>query len=92
VPLRPAQVHPHQVLREVGGVRAACLRVDRDQGFPGVVLARQQGPHLELVDLRPERGQLARRLVPGGRVVLAFGQVEQHLGVPEALMQAGQPG
>jgi hypothetical protein len=66
VPLRPAQVHPHQVLREVRRVRAARLRVDRDQRLPGVVLAVQQGAHLELVDLPAQRGQLAHRLVRVG--------------------------
>ena len=59
VPLRPAQVHPQQVLREVGRVGAAGLRVDRDQRLPGVVLAGQQRAHLQLVDLGPQRGQLA---------------------------------
>ena len=47
VPLRPAQVHAQQVLRPVGGVRAAGLGVDRDQRLPGVVLAGQQGPDLQ---------------------------------------------
>jgi hypothetical protein len=91
VPLRPAQVHPHQVLREVGGVRAARLRVDRDQRLPRVVLTAQQRAHLELVDLGPQRGQLTRCLLFGGLVVLAFGQVEQQLGVVQALTQASQP-
>ncbi len=92
VPLRPAQVHPQQVLREVGRVGPARLRVDRDQRLPRVVLAVQQRAHLELVDLGPQRGQLGRRLLLGGLVVLTFGQVEQHLGVAKALTQAGQPG
>jgi hypothetical protein len=91
VPLGPAQVHPHQVLREVRGVRAAGLRVDRDQGLPGVVLPGQQGTHLELVDLGAERGEVADRLDPGGLVVFALGQVEQHCGVAEPLVQRGQP-
>jgi len=92
VPLRPAQVHPEQVLREVGRVGAARLSVDRDQRLPGVVLAVQQGPHFQPVDLAAQGGELTSRLLPGGRVILGFGQLEQHLGVAEPLVQAGQPG
>ena len=91
VPLRPAQVHPQQVLGEVGGIRPARLRVDRDQRLPRVVLAVQQRAHLELVDLGPQRGQLTRRLLLRRLVVIAFGQVEQHPGVAQALPQSGQP-
>jgi hypothetical protein len=88
-----AQVHPHQVLREVARVRAARLRVDRDQCLPGVVLTGQQRAHLELVDLGPQRGQVAQRLLFGGLVALALGrQFEQHLGVAQPLVQAVQPG
>ena len=61
VPLGPAQVHPLQALRPVGCVRAARLRVDRDQRLTGVVLAGQQGADLQLVDLLAQAGQVPGR-------------------------------
>ena len=78
VPLGPAQVDPPQPLGPVGRVGPAGLGVDGDQRLAGVVLARQQGPDLQLVDLVADRGQLAGRLLAGRLVVLALGQLEHH--------------
>ena len=85
VPLGPAQIHALQVLREVGRVGAARLRVDRHQGLAAVVVAGQERTHLELVDLLAEHGQLALRLGSGRLVVLAVGQLKHHQGVVEPL-------
>jgi hypothetical protein len=92
VPFRPALVHAHQVLREVGGVGPARLRVDRDQRLAGVVLPGQQGPHLELVDLLAQGGQVALRLGAGRLVVLAVSELKHHPGVVQPLPQVLQPG
>ena len=92
MPLRPALVHAHQVLREVGGVGAARLRVDRDQGLAYVVLPGQEGTDLEPVDLLAQGREVMLRLGPGRLVVLALGQLEHHPGVVESLPQALQPG
>ena len=58
VPLGPAQVDPPQPLRPVGRVGAAGLRGDGDQRLARVVLAGQQGPDLQLVDLLAEPARL----------------------------------
>ena len=92
VPFRPAQVDAPQALRPVGRVRPARLRVDRDQRLAGVVLAGQQGADLQLVDLPAEHRQVAGGFHPGGLVVLALGQLEQHPRVAQAVTQADQPG
>src|SRR5580698_2930904 len=92
VPLGPAQVDPAQALGPVCRVGAARLRVDRDQRLARVVLTGQQRPDLQLVDLLAEHRQVAGRLFPGRLVALALGQLEQHLGVLEAAVQALQPG
>ena len=83
VPLGPAQVHPQQHLGEVGGVDPAGLGPDGDQGLAGVVLPGQQGAHLELAERRAQRGELALGLLPGVGVVLALGELDQHLQVVE---------
>jgi len=80
-----------QILREVRGVGAPGLRVDRDQRVPRVVLAGQQRADLELVYLPAQRGQVTGRLLAGGLVVLGIGQLEHHPGVVDALAQLGQP-
>jgi LysR family transcriptional regulator, chromosome initiation inhibitor len=91
VTFRPAQVHPLQVPREVLRVRAAGLRVDRDQRLALVVLAVKQGAYLELVDLLAQLGKVARRLVMLGQVVLFVGKLEHNAGVLETLPQVFQP-
>ena len=58
VPLGPAQVHPHQHLGEVGGVDPAGLGPDGDQRLALVVLARQQGAHLQRGDVLAQLGPL----------------------------------
>ena len=68
VPLRPSLVHPHQHLRPVGSVGAAGAGVDRDQRLTCVVLAGQQRPHLERLDVggkcrKVASGLLQQRLV-----------------------------
>jgi len=91
VPLRPAQVHPLQVAREVLRVGAARLRVDRDQRLAGVVLAVQQRADLKEVDLLAHPGKLGDGLVGGGLVVLVVGQLEQYADIGEPLPEALHP-
>ena len=91
VPLGPAQVHPLQVPREVLGVGAARLRVDRDQRLADVVLAVQQRADLEGVDVLAHRREVGDRLVPGGLLVHLLGELEHHLGVGQPLPQAFHP-
>ena len=83
VPLRPAEVYALQALGPVRRVRAAGLCVDRDQRLAGVVLPRQQGPDLQLIDLGAQGRELGGCLYPGGLVVLALGQLEHDPGVVE---------
>ncbi len=85
MPLGPAQIHPHQVLGEVGGVGAARLGVDRDEGLAFVVLPGQEGTHLELVDLLAQGREVALRLGAGRLVVFTVRQLEHHPGVVEPL-------
>ncbi len=61
VALGPAQVHAQQHLGEVGGVVSARTRADRDDRGALVVLAVEQGLHLELVDGLGERRELGAR-------------------------------
>src|SRR3954449_10949015 len=75
VPLGPAQVHAHEHLGEVGGVDATGLRADGHQRLAGVVLAGEQGAHLELVEHRADAGQLALGLGGGGLVALLLGHL-----------------
>jgi len=56
-----------------------------------VVLAVQQGADLEVVDVLAQRGELARRFVPGVLVVLVVGKLEQDTGVRKPLPQVFQP-
>ncbi len=91
VALRPAQVHPHQHLRPVGGVHPSGLGLDRDQRVPLVVVAGQQRPHLELVDLPAQPPGFRLHLDPGRRVVLGLSQLVQHLDVVQPAPQLGHP-
>ena len=50
VALGPAEVHPHEHLREVGGVDATGLGADGHEGLADVVRAGEQGADLELAD------------------------------------------
>ena len=83
MPLRPAQIHPHQHLGEVGRVHPAGLRTDGHQRLALVVLAGQQGAHLLGVDLLLHGDQLFLRLHQRVRVVVT--QLEQHIEVVQAL-------
>ena len=70
VALGPAGVHPHQHLGEVGRVHAAGARTDRHQGVADVVLAGQQGAHLEDLDGLVDPVQLGLGLGHGVGVAL----------------------
>ena len=91
VPLGPAQVHPHQHLGEVRGVDAAGAGADRDDRLALVVLAGEQGAHLELADGLLQRGQLALGLGQRVGVALLLGQLDQDLEVVDPLVHAGDP-
>jgi hypothetical protein len=91
VPLRPPQVHPHEHLGPVGGVHSPGLRPDRHERLAGVVLARQQRPHLELVDDGADAGQLALGLGGGGLVALLLGHLVHQGDVVEAAAQLLDP-
>ena len=101
VPLRPAQVHPLELLGEVRGVHAAGLGADVDQRLTGVVLAGQEGTDLHLVDRLAHGEQFGLRLGEGVGVVLRLGQLEEHfevvdpaaqgLGLAQLALEVGQP-
>lgn len=92
VPLRPAQVHAHEHLGEVGGVVAARAGADRDDRGPLVVLAVEQRLHLELVDEVGESGQFGTRLLCGVLVAHLVRETDEHLEVVETLRDPGDPG
>jgi hypothetical protein len=60
--LGPAQVHPQEHLGPVGGFRAACAGADREQGWPLVVLAREQQRRPLAQEVLLERGEVALEL------------------------------
>lgn len=98
--LRPAQVHPLQLLGEVGGVDATGLGADVHQGLAGVVLTAQQRPDLHLVQGLLDGGELGLGLGTGVRVVLLLGHLEEHgeivdpraqrFGLPHLRLEVGQ--
>ncbi len=94
--LGPAQVHPQQHLGEVGGVDAAGAGADGDDGRPRVVLAVQQRLHLELAEQLLQALQLVagfeRGLVRRGAVGLVVHELDEHLEVVEATLDAVQLG
>ncbi len=77
VALGPAEVHALELLREVGGVDAAGLGADGDDGLAGVVLAGEEGADLHLVQRLLDGGQFVLRLGAGVRVVLLLGHLEE---------------
>ena len=90
VPLGPAQVHPQQHRREVGGIDPAGLRPHGDQRVALVVLPRQQGADLQRLDLALQRLQLALGLGQGARVVLLLAEFDQHREIVDAPPEPGQ--
>ena len=88
MPLRPAQVHPHQHLSPVGGVDATRAGRELDDRLALVVLPRQQGPHFQRRDLLPQRGQVLDRL--GHQVLVA--ELECCLDVIDPATQSLDPG
>jgi hypothetical protein len=92
VPLRPAQVHPHEHLGEVGRVDASGAGADGDDGLALVVLAREEGAHLELADVPLEGGQLTLGLRHGLRVATVLGaHLDERLEVLDALVHPDDP-
>jgi hypothetical protein len=63
---------------------------DGDQRLARVVLTRQEGADLHLVDRLLERGDLAAHLAQRPGVVLGLGELQQHAGVVEPAAQALQ--
>jgi hypothetical protein len=62
VALGPAQVHPQQHLRPVGGFGAAGAGADRQDGRPVVMLAREQQGGALAAELGLERSGVAVEL------------------------------
>jgi hypothetical protein len=80
VALGPAEVHPQQHLRPVGGFRAAGTRADRDDGVLRVELAIEQ-----------EEGPLALELgLQGAGLALDIGLGLRIGGVGEEVQELGQ--
>jgi hypothetical protein len=91
VPLGPAQVHAQQHLGEVGGVHAPGAGADGDHGLAFVVLAGEQGAHLELADVLLDGGQLTLGLGEGVGVVLLLAHLDEGLEVVDAGVHPGDP-
>ena len=91
MPLRPADVHPHQHLGPVGRVHPAGLGADGHQRLALVVLARQQRADLHRLEVLAELLELGVRLGQRVGVVLLRGQLEEHRQVVEALSQRLDP-
>ncbi len=89
VALGPAQVHPHQHLGEVGRVDAACLGADRHHRLALVVLAGEQGAHLEGFEVVLQAVPLVVGLGQPGRVTFVLAELVKHFEVLEALPQLG---
>ncbi len=81
MPLGPAQIHAHEHLGEVGRVVAARTGADRHDRAAVVVLAVEEGLHLEVADRLLQGDELGARL---GGAVLVVGldrQLDEHLEV-----------
>ena len=85
--LGPAHVHAHEHLGEVRGVDAPGLGADGHQRLARVVVARQQGADLELVDRLAQGLQLALGLGGGRGVPLLHGHLVQQPDVVEPAAQ-----
>jgi len=85
-PLRPAQVHAHQHLGPILGVRAARTRVHRDDGVAGVEGAGEEALLLELGQALLDRGELARQLLR--HLLVVGGELSQ---LAEIIDVASQP-
>ena len=62
VALRPAELHPQQHLRPIGGLGSAGPGADRQERAPLVVLAREQERRPLATEVRLERGRLLVQL------------------------------
>jgi hypothetical protein len=89
--LGPAQVHAHEHLGEVGSVDAAGSGADRDHRGAIVPLAVEQGLHLELADRLLQRLELGARLECALFVFGLVRQLDEHLEVVEARLDALHP-
>ena len=88
--LGPPDVHPHEHLGPIGGVHSAGTGTDGDQRFALVVLAGQQGPDLQRLDLGLQRLQFRVGLgqcVLGARTLLLRSHFVEHRHVVEAAAQ-----
>ena len=74
-------------LREVGGVHSARARADRHDGFPLVILPRQEGADFEFPDGAADGGELTLGLVHRRLVTLLLTEFDEHLKVVDALVQ-----
>jgi hypothetical protein len=73
VPLGPAEIHPEQHLRPIGGLGAACTRADHEQRAPLVVLAGEEEGGALAGELAVEIVRIAVQL--GGELgVVTLGQ------------------
>ena len=91
VALGPAQVHAHEHLGEVGGVDATCAGADRDDGRALVVLAGEEGAHLELAHRLAHADELVLGLGEGLGVVLLLAHLDEGLEVVDPGVHAGDP-
>ncbi len=87
--LGPAEVHPQEHLGEVGCIHAARTGADGDHRRTRIVLAAQQGLHLEVAERLLQRLQLDARLVRRLLVALTVGcEFDEHLEIVETLLDA----
>ena len=87
----PAQIHPHEHLGPVRRVHPAGLGPDGHQRLARVVLAVEQGAHLELANRAAQRVQLPPGLLQRGFIVLFRGEVEHDGQVVQARAQVLDP-
>ena len=87
VTFRPPQIHAHQLLREIRGINPSGLGANGDQRIPGVILAGEQGTHLECLDVLGEPVKFTLNIGSRFSVVLLDGQFEHDGGIVETASQ-----
>ncbi len=88
--LDPALVHPQQHLGPVLGVGAAVLGVHLAHGVEFVVLAREQRPQLQLVELGGQLSGHGLQVAGYRTVIFLAGQFEQRFGVGQAALERAE--